>query len=140
VSINDKSWAKVESLVRRKSPGWQHRLCIDHFEIEHVFLDSYFGDDGEEDFKVTAVTECRPQYMQAKIKWFMPSAVRHDLETIESVLIHELAHVVLAPEQNILNEIRSSDLPAGEKIADLYSYQVEHCTELVARAIEAAYR
>jgi len=139
MSHDTKAYAKIEAFVKRRSPVWQHRMQIDHFEIEHAFLDSYFGDDGEEDFKVTAVTESRPQYMQAKIKWFLPSAVRHDTATLESVLVHELAHVVLSPEQNILDEIRTSDLPAGEKIADLYAYQVEHCTELLARAIEKAY-
>lgn len=129
----------IEKLVLERSPLWQHRMMLNHFEIEHVFLDSYFGDDGEEDFKITAVTEARPQYMQAKIKWYLPSAVRHTPRQLEDTLVHEMAHVLLAPEQGILNELRNSDLPHGDKVADLYAYQIEHCTELVSRALVLAY-
>ncbi len=126
-------YAHIQKCITEWAPIWQERLQLTDFEIEHVFLDTYFGDDGEEDFKISAVTESRPQYMEAKIKWFLPSCVRHADDHLEQTLVHELFHVVLAPEQGILGEIRSSELPAGDKIADLYSYQVENSTERCAR-------
>lgn len=129
----------IIELVERAAPIWEVRLHLTDFEIEYAFLDSYFGDDGEEDFKISAVTESRPQYLEAKIKFYLPSCARHDITHLEQVLLHELWHVVLSPEQGILGEIRGSDLPAGEKIADLYSYQIENCTERSARIAWAAF-
>lgn len=134
-----KQYVWVCNLVEARSPVWVARMNLTDFEIEHAFEDSYFGDDGEEDFKITAVTECRPQYLEAKVKWFLPSAVRHDARKLEETLVHELCHVLLAPEQGILAEIRQSDLPHGDKVADLYAYQVENCTERVARVLWKAY-
>lgn len=129
----------IVKLVEDRAPVWIERMGLGDYEIEFVYLDSYFGDDGEEDFKITAVTESRPQYLEAKVKFYLPSAVRHSPQKLEETLVHELAHVLLSPEQNILGEIRSSDMDAAEKVADLYSYQIENCTERVARAFWRAY-
>lgn len=134
-----RQYLPIVKLIEERSAIWVERMNLGDFEIEHAFLDSYFGDDGEEDFKITAVTESRPQYMEAKIKWFLPSAVRHDAKKLEETLVHELAHVLLSPEQGILAEIRQSDMDSAEKVADLYSYQVENATERVARAMWKAY-
>jgi hypothetical protein len=129
----------IGKLIDERSPVWVERMNLTDYEIEHSYLDSYFGDDGEEDFKISAVTECRPQYLEAKIKWFLPSCVRHDPKKLEETLVHELGHVLLAPEQGIIDEIRTSDIPSAEKIADLYSYQRENCTERLARVMWKAY-
>lgn len=94
---------RVETVITKLSPIWIKRLNLSHWEIEQIFLNSYYGDDGDEDFKVTAITETRWQYMQAKIKWYLPSAIRHDDETLEKVLVHELCHVLLSPEQTLID-------------------------------------
>ena len=125
--------------IELRTPIWIERMGLTDYELDVVFLDSYFGDDGEEDFKISAVTESRPQYLEAKIKWFLPSIARHDGDHLEQTLVHELCHVLLSPEQGIIAEVRSSDLPAGEKIADLYAYQTENCTERTARILWRAF-
>jgi hypothetical protein len=116
----------VETTIARLAPVWQKRIGLAHFDITHVFLDSYYGDDGEEDFKVTAVTESRWQYLQAKIKWYLPSAVRHDAARLEEILVHELCHVLLAPEQTHMKARHSEHL--------------ELATEMVARAVLAGWK
>lgn len=125
--------------VQRWAPVWQSRLQLDDYEIEHVFLESYFGDDGEEDFKISAVTESRPQYLEAKIKWFLPSIVRHDDAKLEQTLVHELCHVLLSPEQKLVDEIRDSEWDGANVRADAYAYQVENVTERVSRSLWTAY-
>lgn len=92
-------YKELEKLVLELAPIWQERMGLSHFEIEQSFLDSFLGDDGEEDFKITACAETRWNYMQAKIKWYLPSAVRHSPERIEQTLVHELCHVLLNSEQ-----------------------------------------
>lgn len=129
----------IEELVVSTALVWHGRMGLVDYEIDYAFLDSYFGDDGEEDFKVSAVTESRPQYLEAKIKFYLPSCARHSDEHLEQVLVHELCHVLLSPEQGIISEIRGSDIPAAEKIADLYAYQIENCTERTARILWRAF-
>ena len=138
---------RVASFISKKAPVWQTRMGLDHWHIEHVFLDSYHGDDGEEDFKVTAITESRWQYMQARVKWYLPSAARHDNDELEKVLVHELSHVLLAPEQALIDtkthhDVSNVSLLATEADA-LWERNYEHlelATEMVTRAVMAGWK
>lgn len=127
----------IAELVLRQSPVWQKRMGLAHVEIENVFLDSFFGDDGEEDFKVTAVTEVRWQYDEAKIKWFLPSAIRKDEEQIEETLVHELCHVLLAPEQNL--DLLEGHHDMVDAYLEAFLEKRELATERTARAIWRAW-
>lgn len=137
---------RVVSLISRKSGLWQARMGLTHWEIEQVFLDSFYGDDGEEDFKVTAITESRWQYMQARIKWYLPSAVRHSDDELEKVLVHELCHVLLAPEQALIDTKTHHDVTHSQMLGSeadaLWERNYEHlelATEMATRAIMAGW-
>lgn len=137
---------RVETHIKKIARMWQDRMFLSHWTIEHVFLDSFSGDDGNEDFKVTAVTESRWQYLQAKIKWYLPSAVRHDNEELERVLVHELCHVLLAPEQSLIDtriehDTASTAYTASEHdaLAERNYEHLELATEMVTRAILAGW-
>lgn len=140
-------YSRVQDLIERLAPVWLERMLLGHWHVEHVFLDSYFGDDGEEDFKVTATTESRWQYFQAKIKWYLPSAIRHDDEELERVLVHELCHVMLAAEQVLIDARLASDANRDRftdnehaLLVDRNYEHLEHATEMAARAILNCYR
>lgn len=140
-------YARVQQFIEEKAPLWQERMLLQHIKIEHVFLDTYYGDDGEEDFKVTAVTESRWQYFQAKIKWYLPSAVRHDEDHLEEVLVHELCHVMLAAEQVLIDSRLRSDAADSRFTDDEHArlqernYEhLEHATEMAAKAILNCFR
>lgn len=131
---------RVVKLVQKLAPVWQTRMGLDHWDIEHIFLDSYFGEEGHDDYKVTAITESRWQYLQAKIKWYLPSAVRHDDEVIEKVLVHELVHVLLAPEQALVDTAiaqNSATLNSSETdaLTERYYEHIELATEMTTKAI-----
>lgn len=135
-------YSRVERVIDDLAPVWQERMLLGHWSIEHVFLDSYFGDDGEEDFKVTATTESRWQYFQAKIKWYLPSAVRHDDDELERILVHELCHVLLAAEQVLIDARLSSEADREQftnsehaALIERNYEHLEHATEMTARAI-----
>lgn len=138
---------RVETYIRKIASKWQTRMGLNHWEIEHVFLDSFYGDDSPEDFKVTAITESRWQYMQARIKWYTPSAVRHGDEELEKILVHELCHVLLAPEQCLVDTKTSHDVAhsqyLGSEADALWERNYEHLelsTEMAARAIMAGWK
>lgn len=138
---------RVENLIIRLAPKWQKRMGLTHWEINHVFIDSFYEDDGQEDFKVTAITESRWQYMQARIKWYVPSASRHDDEELEKTLVHELCHVLLAPEQALIDTKTSHDTYhshfLGSDADALWERNYEHlelATEMVTRAVMAGWK
>lgn len=135
MSTDKPQYAPVEKKVQRYAKVWTPRLGIAHWDIEHVFLDSFFGDDGEEDFKITATTECRWNYMQAKIKWYLPSCVRHSDQRLEETVLHELCHVLLSPEQHIMTTV----MDAKTEWLDAQSEKLELATELTTRALWNAY-
>ena len=135
---NLKRYAEIERLVRKMTPTWEKRLRLDLVVVEHAFLDSYFGDDGEEDFKISAVTEVRWNYDQAKVKWYLPSIARHDDAELERILVHELCHVVLAPEQGIVDTVRGWDV-VEEKTIDVLTELREAATERMTRILLIAY-
>lgn len=137
--------SRLTEFITSLSPTWQERMGLSHFDIEHAFLDSFFGDDGEEDFKVTATTEVRWNYLTAKVKWYLPSAVRHDEEMLEKTLVHELCHVLLSSEQALIDNrlAESTALPSTatqyEQLQNTYYERMELSTEMVTKALWRAY-
>jgi hypothetical protein len=137
---------RVINAVNKNASKWQRRMGLMHWDIEHVFIDSYYDDSSGEDFKVTAITESRWQYMQARIKWYLPSAVRHNNEELEKVLVHELCHVLLAPEQALIDTKTTNDLyhshSLGSDADALWERNYEHlelATEMTTKAIMAGW-
>ena len=145
-AVEKEQYKRITDHIDAIKDVWQERLGLSHFEIEHVYLDSFLGDDGEEDFKVTACTETRWNYLMAKIKWYLPSATRHSLETIEKVLVHELCHVLLAPEQ-VLIDAKLAEATADQSMTDhefsalqdQYYERLEMSTEMATKAIMAGW-
>jgi hypothetical protein len=137
---------RVISVINQNAPKWQRRMGLMHWDIEHVFIDSYYDDSSGEDFKVTAITESRWQYMQARIKWYLPSAVRHDNDVLEKVLVHELCHVLLAPEQALIDTKTNDDVyhshyigPDADALWERNYEHLELSTEMVTKAIMAGW-
>lgn len=139
--MSDKvQYQRVEKLIRRLAPIWQKRMNLSHFEIEHVFLDSYDGGVGIDDFAVTAVAETRWNYQEAKIKWYLPSAVRHSDERLEGTLVHELCHVLLAPEQSLIDIELEKVAREQERTSDGFDILIQQFYERLEMATENAAR
>lgn len=129
----------IEDKITRWSPVWVERMRLSEWEIEYVFLDSFYPDDDPEDFKVTAVCEGRHAYYMAKIKWFLPSAIRHDDLRLEQTLVHELCHVLLAHEQSVVDRLAAIDSPSADALVEIYAELRETSTELTCRALWKAW-
>lgn len=140
---------EVTRFIELRREPWATRLGIGHYDIEHVYLDSFYdGGDSGDDFKVTATTEGRWNYLQAKVKWYLPSMVRHTDEENEKILVHELCHVLLMPEQELLDYKLQSIASDDERnptenefdaIQSLYYERLEMATEQTAKAFWRAY-
>lgn len=106
---------------------WQLRMGLPHWEIDLIFLDTYFADDEEyDDLKVTATTEGRWNYFMANIKVYLPHAVTLSDEKLEKTMVHELCHVLLMAEQSVVK--KDEDMK-----------KVEMSTEHVTRALWRAW-
>jgi hypothetical protein len=129
---NEQEYERLRELITRLTYLWQHRMTISHIEIETVFLDEFYPDDEGDDWKVTAVTEGRWQYDCAKIKWYLPSLVRHSDSEIERVVVHELCHVMLGAEQSIMETVTGDE---NEDWTTACSEKIEMSTERACRAL-----
>ena len=134
---------RVTKLITKLAPIWHTRLGLNHWEIEHTFLDNYYD---TEEHKVTATTHAQWQYLDATIKWYLPSAVRHNDTTLEKILIHELVHVLLSPEQSIIDTeiVHSSNHGQYSEtqtnaLAERNYEHIELSTEMITKALWNAY-
>lgn len=125
--------------IEEQAPIWQDRLRLGEWEIEHIFLDSYYGDETADDFKVTAVCEARHQYFMAKVKWFLPSATRHTPEHLEKTLVHEDCHILLAHEQSVVDRLTLIGGNEADTLIEIYAELRETSTELACRALWKAW-
>ncbi len=116
-------YAALVEHIEERTPLWQTRLGLDHFDVETVFVEAYATDDDASLSCAEALTEW--QYLRATIKWYLPAAAALSLGEIEKRLVHELTHVLLCPTQDVT--------------PSKYDQQVELATEMTARALYKAY-
>jgi Zn-dependent peptidase ImmA (M78 family) len=141
-----KQYEGVVSFITEEAKIWRERLKLSHWDIEHVFLDCYFEDESNDDFKISAITEARHQYYQAKIKWYLPSIARHGEKELRKTLVHELCHVLLSPEQSLVDakfhrdtSVTSYQNHEADALQDRNYELLEMSTENVTRAILSVY-
>lgn len=80
---------------------WAPRVGLGSWEIDLVFLDEYES-PARDDYATTATTQGRWQYEQAKIAFYLPVAAGKARWQLERVMVHELCHVLLMPEQDVV--------------------------------------
>lgn len=136
---------EIVDFVEARAPVWQVRMKLTHVDIEHVFLDSYFDAAGD-DFAVSATTEGRWNYYQAKIKWYLPSVSRHANADLEKICVHELCHVLLMPEQDLLdyklsqaNVKEEMNEESFHTLSAMYYERMEMATEAATKTIMEAW-
>lgn len=112
---------EVRAFITKRAGLWQERLGLGHFDIYHVFVDDFYGEEDVDSIKTVAKTVSRWNYFEAKVTWYLPSAARHDDDYLERTLVHELCHVLLCAEQ--------------EFIPERHHEKCEMTTEMVTRAV-----
>lgn len=104
------------------------------YELTHIFDDGHDGDDAVEGSEIPqvyttcAVTTAQWQYKRAQIRWYLPICATHSDESLFTVAVHELVHVLLNPVDSLLPEDEHG----------WYSERNEFATESVTRAILTA--
>lgn len=132
--------------IQKLAPIWQTRLGLNHWDITHTYLETYYGEEHNEDHKVTATTNAQWQYMDANIKWYLPAAIQHNETTIEKILVHELVHVLLSPEQTLIDTEIVHSSTHGQysetqtnALSERNYEHIELATEMTAKALYNAY-
>lgn len=144
--MTSKAYVEVQAKLERWAPIWQERLGLSNYTIHHRFLDRQPDESVDDEFRTTAETYTRWQYFQARVLWYLPSAIRHSDEELERTLVHELVHVLLGAEQvliddriDLVNADESRVGQASDSLTDRYYEHLEHATETVTLALLRAW-
>lgn len=136
----------VQNLIEGLSPLWIDRMGLNHWGIAHYFLDTlYVAEPVTNNFMVVADTECEWSYMSARINWYLPSAIRKDDAYLEHVLVHELCHVALSPEQSLIDtyveKAQEGEGPQERTLLEKLMYErLEAATENMTKVVMRVYR
>jgi|ERR1044072_1486593 hypothetical protein len=121
--MTDKQYSQQKKRVGSLIDKWKGPLGIGWYHVKLVWSRAY----SEDNVRVMAVTETTWQYRQAVITWYLPTVLEEtDEDFLESVVVHELCHILLAPLA----------AAAGENDTKGDSMDVhEYATECVAQAL-----
>jgi hypothetical protein len=141
------AYTEIERKLEIFNKLWVVRYCLEHYEPDYAYLNTYAdGDGGGQDFLTSAICESRWQYMQFKIKYYLPSLARHDDETLYKISCHEHAHVSLGPEQSLIDarfvgdSARERFTEAEHSLLIDRNYELlENSTEMITKAMLRAY-
>lgn len=58
----------------------------------------------DEDPGTAADTDAKWEYRQARIRVYLPAIANHSDDDIESIIVHELVHVLVSPMESLMKE------------------------------------
>lgn len=112
----DPLWERISVIFHE----WYALLELDWCNVTLYRSDAARPDDSD----CAADTDSKWQYRQARIAFYLPALANHDDSDLESVIVHELVHVMI-------NGMES-------KVAEKFTDQCELAVENVTRALIAA--
>lgn len=108
--------ARIEELTT----VWQYNMDLGWLSIKHTFNPNFH----EEEHLMVATTEADWEYRCGVIDWHLPRVCALEDDTLESVVIHELVHILNNPIEQMATKEHQTPL-------------VEFACESIARAILA---
>lgn len=85
--------AVVTARLQKLIAEWEPRLDLPGIEVRHGFLETYDVDDPTK----CAETTIEWQYRAAKIEWYLPMLTSRNDATLEDIVVHEFAHIIIGP-------------------------------------------
>jgi hypothetical protein len=135
----EQQFKPIIQFINRRAPIWKKRLCLSEWDIKHVFVETTHEHN---DYATAATTAAAWQYLSATITWYLPVAVRFSEDFLEATLVHELTHVMLSPEQNLIDTRIASDsannqytTSENDALTDRNYELMEFSTEMVTKAL-----
>lgn len=124
--MNDKEYNKIKSRIGKYMTKWQGPMGMRWYKINVVWDRSYDRDGA------SARTDMsRWQYHECDITFFLPTLADRSDEEIESVVVHELTHCLLAAISCNMKGVDEND--------DYRRQIMEQNTTMVANALEWVY-
>lgn len=99
-----RQYQELADEIDKLGKSWQQELGLYWIDIMHVHVPDF----KENDHLVVAETDTYStwQYRNAKVAWYLASAIRLDQRELDDCIAHEYAHIMVAP---IENKISSRD-------------------------------
>ncbi len=117
---------RIKTLITESIKKWKKLLYLEHWELNVTFID---------DPDLDCYASCTPEYfaLRAEIEFNLNEL---DEKDIESVVIHELLHVLLAPMENIIEETIGLD----DFALSIAERDTEACIAQLTRVIHNGYK
>jgi len=116
----DEQKARIQAL----SAKWRTALWLNGWTI----TDSFYTDTLSKDSGASEIAECVAQtfvdapYLEATIRWHVPSIADMDDERLEYIWLHEQMHILLKEMRLDGLMIEGSGLPHEERVATLLAH------------------
>lgn len=115
--MSDKEYEKQKARVNKYREKWFDTLGLGWYEVKLNWSQL----EDRENHDTAAKTTWRWQYRSAEITFFLPAFVDLDDDDVESIVVHEFAHILTGP--------------MVQNAPDENTQLMEYGTECVARAL-----
>lgn len=89
---------RIQAKLARSTREWMTRLGLNHWRVDVEYVRGTLpGCSNDEDRQVLGDSTYDWRYLIARIRWNVPAALGYDDARIEECVVHELAHILLAP-------------------------------------------
>ena len=95
--MTDKEYTKQKKRLQKYIDLWFDPMGMNWFKIDM----HYHRQRDEDNPRVAGKTETHWEYRMADIDWYMPSIADAEDWYLESMVIHEFVHVLIAPVMNV---------------------------------------
>lgn len=118
---------RVRTSANRLAAKWQKRLDLQDWDVRFDFTETIDIDGDSNAAANTMSTTTQAPYLKAEITVSLPAVVLLSNADLERLIVHELVHVRLSPEQELLDD----DNP---RHVDRFEYTTETLTKVLLKA------
>lgn len=98
--MNDKKYREQRARVEKLWDKWFTSIGMGWWQVDRTFEREH----KEDSYDTIAETFCNWQYRTANITFYLPVCADVDDDKLEEAIVHEFAHVLLAPLQDFRDD------------------------------------
>lgn len=123
--MKDAEFNALKAKLKALSFKWAERMGLGWYRLHFEWMREYAYSTSSDRRDTAAETKSYWQYREATITFYLEKLAVFDDDVLEETIIHELAHILVCPNEDFSDDARSQ--------------QTEYMTTCVAKAVKWAY-